>query len=80
MGIEERLRRLEAEREPKLCSECYCMWAPTFVEIIHYPDGTEDRVGREPPPLCARCPSRDGGEPRRIRIVEVHRRLSAGLS
>jgi hypothetical protein len=28
MGIEERLRRLEAERGPKLCEERYCMRAP----------------------------------------------------
>jgi len=52
------------------------MWAPTFVEIIHYPDGSEDRVGREPPPLCQQCPDRDDEGLRRIRVVEVHRRLS----
>ena len=29
MGIEERLRRLEAQRGPKLCEERYCTWGPS---------------------------------------------------
>jgi hypothetical protein len=56
MGIEERLRRLEAQRGPNLCSERYCMRAPTFVEVIRFPDGSEKRVGKGPPPLCPECP------------------------
>jgi hypothetical protein len=70
MGIEERLRRLEAERGRKLCEERYCMRAPTFVEIIHYPDGSEERLGKGPPPLCASCPERSNPTPR-VRHVEV---------
>jgi hypothetical protein len=77
MGIEERLRRLEAERGPKLCEERYCMRAPAFVEVAHYPDGSEERLGREPPPLCRMCPYRDGRERGQIRVVEVHRHLLA---
>jgi hypothetical protein len=71
MGIEQRLRRLEAERGPNLCEERFCMRGPTFVEVIHYPDGSEERVGREPSPLCTRCPYRDLREREQIRVVEV---------
>ena len=69
MGIEKRLRRLEAQRGPKLCEERYCMRAPTFVEVIRFPDGSDKRLGEEPPPLCEQCPYREGGGP--IRHVEV---------
>jgi hypothetical protein len=69
MGIEKRLRRLEAQRGPELCEERYCMRAPTFVEVIRYPDGMEDRLGEGPPSLCEQCLYREGGGP--IRHVEV---------
>jgi hypothetical protein len=72
MGIRDRLRRLEAERGPNLCEACHCLQAPTFVEIIHYPDGSEERLGDEPSPLCQRCPYCEGGGP--IRHVEVVKR------
>jgi hypothetical protein len=72
MGIEKRLRRLEAERGPKLCEEHYCMRAPTVVEVILHPDGTEERLGEGPPPLCDLCPYREGGGP--IRHIEVVKR------
>jgi hypothetical protein len=48
----------------------------TFLEVIHYPDGTEERVGCELPPLCPACPYREGSGP--IRIVEVVRTVRAG--
>ena len=79
MGIEERLRRLEAEHQPTLCSERHRMRPTTFVEVIHYPDGSEERGGCEPPPLCQRCPDREGEGSRRIRVIEVHRSLYAKL-
>jgi hypothetical protein len=74
LGIEERLRRLEAVRGPKLCEERYCLRAPTFVEVIYYPDRSEKRVSREPPPLCPTCPYHDGRERGQIRVVEVVKR------
>jgi hypothetical protein len=60
VALSDRLTRLEGEYGPQLCEERYCMWAPTFVEVIHHPDGTEERVGREPPhPALTRnrCPA-----------------------
>ena len=74
MALSDRLKRLEGDQGPELCEERYCMWAPTFVEVIYYPDGTEDRLGSEPPPLCARCPYCYSGGPVRIRVVEVVKR------
>jgi hypothetical protein len=63
MGIENRLRRLEAERGPNLCEERYCMRAITYVEVIHYPDGSEERVGCEPPTLCPECSNASDPKP-----------------
>jgi hypothetical protein len=74
VALNDRLNRLEGAYDPELCEARYCRRAPTFVEVIHYPDGSEDRIGCEPPPLCARCPYRDGGGPERIRVVRVVRR------
>jgi hypothetical protein len=72
MGLEKGLRRLEAQRGPKLCEERHCMRAPTFVEVIHNSDESEERLGCEPPPLCESCPYREGGGP--IRHLEVVKR------
>jgi hypothetical protein len=58
----------------------YLEEAPTFVEVIHSPDSTEEQVGREPPPLCPECPDRNSGEPKWIRVVEVHCHRSAEAS
>jgi hypothetical protein len=42
------------------------------MEVIHYPDGLEERLGEGPPPLCESCPYReDGGPEGRIRVVEI---------
>ena len=74
MALSDRLKKLEGDYGPELCKERYCIQATTFVEVIHYPDGTEARVGSEPPPLCQRCPERDGEGSRRIRVIEVVKR------
>ncbi len=79
MAIRDRLRRLEGDYGPERCVEHHCMRALTYVEVIHHPDGSEERVGSEPPPLCQRCPDREGEGSRRIRVIEVHRRLYADL-
>jgi hypothetical protein len=59
MGIKERLRKLEAELGPKLCEARHCLQAPTYAEVIHYPDSAEEQVDREPPPCAqsARMPA-----------------------
>jgi hypothetical protein len=72
VALNDRLNRLEGEYGPELCEERYCMWAPTFVEVIHYQDGTEELVGEGPPPLCTPCPYHEGGRP--VRHVEVVKR------
>lgn len=69
MTLEDRLKRLEGEYGPELCEERHCMRAPTVVEVLCYPDGTEERQGEEPPPLCLACPYREGGGP--LRVIEV---------
>jgi hypothetical protein len=71
MAIRDRLRLLEAELGPTLCEERHCL-RRTTMEVIRYPDGTEDRLGKEPPPLCEQCLYREGGGP--IRHVEVVKR------
>ncbi len=72
MGIKERLRKLEAELGPNLCEARHCLQAPTYAEVIHYPDGAEEQVGREPPPLCPQCPyASDPNAPtRHIEVVK----------
>jgi hypothetical protein len=55
MGIKERLRKLEAELGPKLCEARHCLQAPTYAEVIHYPDGAEEQVGRPPVPIVPVC-------------------------
>jgi hypothetical protein len=75
VALSDRLSRLEGEYGLEVCEKRYCMWAPIFVEVIHYPDGTEERLGEGPPPLCESCSYREGGGPGgRIRMVEVMKR------
>ena len=70
MALSDRLNRLEGDYGPELCEERYCTQAPTFLEVIRYPDSTEDRLGKGPPPLCSECPY--AGDPNTpIRYVEV---------
>ena len=65
MGIEKRLRRLEAQRGSKLCEERFCIRVVT-TELIVHPDGKEERIGDPPPPPCATCPyADDPNAPRR---------------
>jgi len=40
-----------------------------FAELLRHPDGTEERIGKEPPPLCELCPVRAGRAP--VRHIEV---------
>jgi hypothetical protein len=56
VALSDRLNRLEGDYGPELCEERYCTQAPTVVEVIGYPDSTEEWLGREPPTLCSVCP------------------------
>ena len=69
MGLADRVKRLEGSG-PELCGQAYCMRFTTVVSL--YPDGTEERLGEGPPPLCDHCPYREGGGP--IRHVEIIKR------
>jgi hypothetical protein len=70
VALRDRLKRLEGDYGPELCEERYCIWAPTFTEVIRHPDGREERIGDPPPPLCASCPERLSPTPR-VRHIEV---------
>jgi len=74
VALSDRLNRLEGDQGLELCLERSCRRALTFVEVIHYSDGTEERIGREPSSLCTTCPNRDGEVPTRISVVEVVKR------
>jgi hypothetical protein len=41
----------------------------TTTEISLYPDGTDERLGEGPPPLCGTCPYREGGGPIRHLVI-----------
>jgi hypothetical protein len=69
MGIEKRLRKLEAERGPELCEERFCMRRVT-TELVLHPDGRKERIGNPSPPLCAICPHVDDPNAP-IRHIEV---------
>ena len=60
MAVRDRLRRLEGDHGPELCSEPHCLRIIT-TEVIRYPDGSEEYVGDPPPPMCESCPYREGG-------------------
>jgi hypothetical protein len=79
MAIEERLRRLEAERGPKLCEERYCTRVVT-TELVLHPDGRKERIGNPPPELCASCPERLSPKPRvgHVEVVLDRRGLRGG--
>ncbi len=85
MGIRDRLRRLEGDRE---CEECPYRAPMRTVETLRvlYPDGTEDRrrdprdtergPGEARAEVCDQCPhARRGRVP--IRVVEVVRTVRA---
>ena len=74
MALADRLRRakkLEGVPVPQLWEARPCVRLVT-TEVILYSDGTEERIGDGPPPLCELCPYREGGGP--IRHVEVLKR------
>jgi len=68
MGLAARVKRLEGDG-PELCDQRYCMRLTT-TEVNLYPDGTEERLGEGPPPLCEHCPYREGGPIRHIEIIK----------
>jgi len=71
VAIEDRLKRLEGEG-PELCAERPCA-VVRFTEVILHPDGTEERLGKEPPALCEECPTLTGRAP--MRRIEVRHRV-----
>ncbi len=83
MGIRDRLRRLEGDRE---CEGCPYRAPMRTVETLRvlYPDGTEDRRrdprdterGPAEPEVCGQCPHARRGRPP-IRVVEVVRTIRA---
>jgi len=58
VGIEDRLRRLEAAN-PDLCEQRPCQGPVTMTQKRLMPDGTVEVSGEPPPPLCDVCPERD---------------------
>ena len=68
MGIEERLRKLEAAN-PDLCQQRPCKGPITMTQKRLMPDGTVEVTGEPPPPLCDACPERDN--PEVVRHLEV---------
>jgi hypothetical protein len=76
VALSDRLNRLEGDYGPELREERYCTQAPTFLEVIRYPDSTEERLDEPAPPLCASCPYADDPNPP-IRHIEVVRTVRA---
>ena len=68
MGLAARVTRLEGNGQ-ELCEQRHCMLR-TIVEVICYPDGTEERVGEEPHPKCVVCPHREKGPIRHVEVVK----------
>jgi hypothetical protein len=69
VGIEERLRKLEAAN-PVLCEQRPCKGPITTTQKRLKPDGTVEVSGEPPPPLCDACPERDNPKAP-IRHIEV---------
>ena len=59
---------------PALCAHPAPCRIIVNTELVLHPDGTEEAVGEEPPPLCASCPNRETGR-LRVRWVQVVRDL-----
>jgi hypothetical protein len=68
-GLGNELERLRERLGPKLCGDRPCAHT-VFTERVLRTDGTVERRGEPPPPLCAACPERENPR-RRIRHVEV---------
>jgi hypothetical protein len=58
----------DLDLEQALCGKACEQTVAT--ELILHPDGTQERVGTPPPPLCASCPEHNATK-RRIRHVEI---------
>ena len=71
MGIEDRLRRLEAAN-PDLCEQRPCKGPITMTQKRLMPDGTVEVSGELPPPLCEACPERDNPKAPIPHIVVKH--------
>jgi hypothetical protein len=69
VGIEDRLRRLEATN-PDLCEQRPCKEPVAMTQQRLMPDGTVEVSGELPPPLCDACPERDNPNAP-IRHIEV---------
>ena len=69
MGIEDRLRRLEAANRD-LCEQRPCQEPVAMSQKRLMPDGTVEVSGEPPPPLCDACPERDNPKAP-IRHIEV---------
>jgi hypothetical protein len=75
--LSDRLNRLKGDYGPELCEERYC-WRSATTELILHPDGTQERIGSPPPPLCASCPEQSNSRPgvRHIEVVRDYRGLA----
>jgi hypothetical protein len=76
VGIEDRLRRLEAAN-PDLCEQRPCQEPVAMTQKRLMPDGSVEVSGEPPPPLCDACPTRD--DPKApIRHIEVRHGFPPG--
>jgi hypothetical protein len=69
VGIEERLRKLEAAN-PDLCEQRPCQEPVAMTQKRLMPDGSVEVSGERPPVLCDGCPERDNPEAQ-TRHIEV---------
>jgi hypothetical protein len=75
-----RMERVEDAIGPALCAHAAPCDMVTTSEVRLMPDGSEERIGTEPRPLCGGCPEKESSRPR-VRHVEVvldHRGLHKG--
>jgi hypothetical protein len=71
VGIEERLRKLEAAN-PVVCEQRPCKGPITTTQKRLKPDGTMEVSGEPPAPLCDACPERDNPNAPIRHIVVKH--------
>jgi hypothetical protein len=71
VGIEDRLRRLEAAN-PDLCEQRPCQEPVAMTQKRLMPDGSVEVSGEPPPPLCDACPERDNPKAPIRHIVVKH--------
>ena len=73
-GLGRELEDLRRRIGPALCAHPAPCRITVNTELVLHPDGNEEAVGEEPPPLCASCPERESGR-LRVRWVQVVRDL-----